>query len=127
MAARGVGAGLPRAAGGVRGAASRAQATRSVVAMSSTFEKDWLRKDLFVLGHSFLGWVLPCSIPVGAFGGQSLNGRFLDSIGQELSHFPDPPALQDEFWVLLAIWHVGLFLILTLGQIGYQGKKQGYW
>jgi len=107
--------------------ATRTQATRSVVAMSSTFEKDWLRKDLFALGHGYLGWVIPASIPVGALGGESLTSRFNASIVEELSHFPEPPALQDEFWVLCAVWHIGLFLVLTLGQIGYQGKKQGYW
>jgi hypothetical protein len=27
----------------------------------------------------------------------------------------------------LLTWHVGLFVTLTLGQVGAQGKKQEYW
>lgn len=24
-------------------------------------------------------------------------------------------------------WHVGLFIVLTLGQIGFKGRQDGYW
>jgi hypothetical protein len=27
----------------------------------------------------------------------------------------------------LITWHVGLFIVLTLGQIGFKGRKDGYW
>ena len=36
------------------------------------------------------------------------------------------PAIDSEFWLLMTTWHVGLFLTLLLGQIGWQGKKAGY-
>lgn len=28
--------------------------------------------------------------------------------------------------LLMITWHLGLFVTLTLGQIGFQGRKQGY-
>ena len=37
-----------------------------------------------------------------------------------------PPAVGNEFWLLMITWHVGLFTVLTLGQIGVQGRRQGY-
>jgi photosystem I subunit PsaO len=27
----------------------------------------------------------------------------------------------------MVTWHVGLFVTMLLGQVGVQGKKQGYW
>ena len=53
-------------------------------------------------------------------------GKFIGSMFDELSHFPKGPAMTDEFWLLMVTWHVGLFLTLLLGQIGWQGKKAGY-
>lgn len=29
--------------------------------------------------------------------------------------------------LLLVTYHIGLFLTLLLGQVGVQGRKQGYW
>ena len=74
----------------------------------------------------FAGWFLPSNIPVSAFGGKSLFGLFMESISENLAHFPTGPALDDKFWLYMITWHVGLFLTLTLGQIGIQGRKQGY-
>lgn len=54
-------------------------------------------------GASFLGWTLPSSIPVSAFGGQSLFGLLNASIAEELAHFPVGPALTDKFWLYLLV------------------------
>ena len=51
----------------------------------------------------------------------------MESIGQNLSHFPTGPALDDPFWLYFATYHIGLFTTLLLGQVGVQGRKQGYW
>jgi photosystem I subunit PsaO len=48
-------------------------------------------------------------------------------MGAELAHFPVGPAFNDEFWLLMITWHVGLFTTMFLGQIGVNGRKQGYW
>ncbi|KAL5216167.1 hypothetical protein ABZP36_007568 [Zizania latifolia] len=61
-----------------------------------TFQRDWLRRDLNVIGFGLIGWIAPSSIPV--IDGNSLTGLFFSSIGQELSHFPTPPALDSQFW-----------------------------
>jgi photosystem I subunit PsaO len=65
---------------------------------SQKFDSEWLRRDPFVFGISFLGWTVPSSIPVSAFGGNSLFGSFMGSITENLAHFPTPPALDDKFW-----------------------------
>lgn len=74
----------------------------------------------------FIGWVVPSNIPVPAFGGSSLFGLFMGSIGENLAKFPTGPALNDKFFLYLITWHVGLFVAMTLGQIGAQARKQGY-
>lgn len=51
---------------------------------------------------------------------------FADSIGQNLANFPQGPGLEDKFWLYLITWHLGLFSTMLLGQIGWQGRKQGY-
>lgn len=79
-----------------------------------------------MLGASFLGWTIPSSIPTSAFDGQSLFGLLNASIGEQLAHFPTGPALSDKFWLYLITWHIGLFLTMVLGQVGVQGRKQGY-
>lgn len=43
-------------------------------------------------------WTIPSNIPVSGFGGKSLFGLFTESIGQQLAHFPQGPALTDDFW-----------------------------
>lgn len=72
-------------------------------------------------------WTVPSSIPVGALGGDSLFGLLNKQIGAELAHFPSGPALDSPFWLYLVTWHVGLFATMLLGQVGVNGRKQGYW
>merc|ERR1712118_491817 len=105
---------------------SSSRGSTKVVRASSRFASNWLNADplIFVLG--FLGWTIPSAIPVSGFGGSSLFSKFISSIGEELAHFPKGPALNSDFWLYLVLYHVGLFLCLLLGQIGVQGRKQGY-
>jgi photosystem I subunit PsaO len=91
------------------------------------FDSNWLKTDPVVLGLGFAGWTLPSTIGVPSFGGESLFSLFTASISEELARFPAGPALGDKFWLYLITWHVGLFVTMTLGQIGAQGRKQGYW
>ncbi|KAM7272629.1 hypothetical protein ACFE04_027292 [Oxalis oulophora] len=89
-----------------------------------SFKGDWLRTDLNVIGFGIIGWLAPSSVP--AIDGKSLTGLFFDSIGTELAHFPTPPALSSQFWLWLVCWHLGLFITLTFGQIGFKGRSEGY-
>ncbi|EXB91242.1 hypothetical protein L484_016312 [Morus notabilis] len=88
------------------------------------FERDWLRRDFNVIGFGLIGWLAPSSIPV--INGKSLTGLFFESIGAELAHFPTPPALTSQFWLWLITWHLGLFIVLTFGQIGFKGRTEDY-
>ncbi|XP_019448861.1 PREDICTED: photosystem I subunit O-like [Lupinus angustifolius] len=88
------------------------------------FQRDWLRRDFNVIGFGLIGWLAPSSIP--AINGNSLSGLFFDSIGSELAHFPTPPALASPFWLWLVTWHLGLFITLTFGQIGFKGRTDKY-
>lgn len=88
------------------------------------FEQNWLRRDLNVIGFGLIGWLAPSSIPV--INGDSLTGLFFNSIGTELAHFPSPPALTSQFWLWLVTWHLGLFICLTFGQIGFKGRTEDY-
>ncbi|TQD73096.1 hypothetical protein C1H46_041366 [Malus baccata] len=89
-----------------------------------SFQRDWLRRDLNVIGFGLIGWLAPSSIPL--IGGKSLTGLFFESIGAELAHFPSPPALTSQFWLWLITWHLGLFITLTFGQIGFKGRTEDY-
>ncbi|KAK9842360.1 hypothetical protein WJX81_008491 [Elliptochloris bilobata] len=105
-----------------------ANAVRRPTVMSGTeYPNNWLNKDPLVFVLGFLGWTVPSTIGVSAFGGDSLFGLFTKSIGENLSHFPIGPKLTDKFWLLFALYHVGLFTTLLLGQIGVNGRRQGYW
>ncbi|XP_057455944.1 photosystem I subunit O [Lotus japonicus] len=102
---------------------------RQAVAMGNggrvkCFERNWLRTDFNVIGFGLIGWIAPSSIP--AIDGKSLTGLFFDSIGTELAHFPSPPALDSQFWLWLVTWHLGLFIVLTFGQIGFKGRTDEY-
>ncbi|KAE8682456.1 Photosystem I subunit O [Hibiscus syriacus] len=88
------------------------------------FERDWLRRDLNVIGFGLIGWPAPSSIP--AIDGKSLTGLFFESIGTELAHFPTPPALTSQFCLWLVLWHLGLFITLTFGQNGFKGRTEDY-
>ncbi|KAL1161354.1 hypothetical protein V6Z11_A07G128000 [Gossypium hirsutum] len=67
------------------------------------FERDWLRRDF-----------------------NSLTGLLFESIGTELAHFTTPPPLTSQFWLWLVLWHLGLFITLTFGQIGFKGRTEDY-
>ncbi|KAJ6798251.1 photosystem I subunit O [Iris pallida] len=77
-----------------------------------------------MIGFGLIGWLAPSSIP--AINGDSLMGLFLQSIRTELSHWPTGPALTSQFWLWLIIWHLGLFICLTFGQIGFKGRSENY-
>ncbi|KAG8495134.1 hypothetical protein CXB51_013222 [Gossypium anomalum] len=93
-------------------------------ACGGNFERDWLRRDFNVIGFGLIGWIAPSSIP--AIDGKSLTGLFFESIGAELAHFPTPPPLTSQFWLWLVLWHLGLFITLTFGQIGFKGRNEDY-
>ncbi|XP_073054813.1 photosystem I subunit O [Primulina eburnea] len=88
------------------------------------FQGDWLRTDLNVIGFGLIGWLAPSSIPI--INGNSLTGLFFSSIGPELAHWPTGPALNSPFWLLMITWHLGLFICLTFGQIGFKGRTEDY-
>ncbi len=100
---------------------------KAVVVRADADATNWIKKDPTVLMASAAGWFIPSNIGVGAFGGKSLFGLFTASIGENMAHFPTGPALDDKFWLYMVTWHVGLFVTMTLGQIGFQGRKQGCW
>ncbi|CAN6897844.1 unnamed protein product [Brassica oleracea] len=89
-----------------------------------TWWRNWLRRDLNVVGFGLIGWLAPSSIP--AINGKSLTGLFFKSIGNELAHFPTPPALTSQFWLWLVTWHLSLFICVTFGQIGFKGRTEDY-
>lgn len=107
----------------VRSPLRQAQASGGRITCMS-FPSDWLRRDLNVIGFGLIGWLVPSSVP--AIDGKSLTGLFFDSIGAELAHFPTPPALTSQFWLWLVCWHLGLFVTLTFGQIGFKGRTDNY-
>lgn len=72
-------------------------------------------------------WTAPSSIPVGAFNGNSLFGLLNAQIATELAHFPTGPSIDSPFWIYMTTWHIGLFATMLLGQVGVNGRKQGYW
>ena len=86
----------------------------------------WLRKDPLVLAIGFLGWTVPAASPSPSFDGGSLFGGLLAETSKGLAQFPTPPSIDSPFWIYLITYHVGLFVCLTLAQIGVQGRKQGY-
>jgi photosystem I subunit PsaO len=100
---------------------------KAVVVRADADATNWIKKDPTVLMASAAGWFIPSNIGVSAFGGKSLFGLLTASIGENMAHFPVGPALDDKFWLYMVTWHVGLFVTMTLGQIGFQGRKQGYW
>eukprot|EP01026_Neomeris_dumetosa_P029672 TRINITY_DN23_c0_g1_i3.p4 TRINITY_DN23_c0_g1~~TRINITY_DN23_c0_g1_i3.p4 ORF type:complete len:183 (+),score=5.14 TRINITY_DN23_c0_g1_i3:990-1538(+) len=98
-----------------------------VVRAGDMYPQDWLKVNPLVLVLGVVGWTVPSAIPVSGFGGNSLFGLLTAQIGTELAHFPTGPALDSPFWLYLVTWHVGLFLTMLLGQVGFQGRAQKYW
>ena len=74
-----------------------------VVKVAAASGYQWLNKNPLALVLGVVGWTLPASIGVPAFGGNSLFGAFTASISSELAHFPTGPALTDELYVLTFI------------------------
>ncbi|CAD7704899.1 unnamed protein product [Ostreobium quekettii] len=102
-------------------------ASRKVTSMSGKpFDRDWISSSPFAFMMGFIGWTAPSSIGVPAYDGNSLFGSLLGQIVKEWQHFPTGPALDSPFWLYLITWHLGLFVTLTLAQIGFNGNKQGY-
>jgi photosystem I subunit PsaO len=94
---------------------------------SSSSNYKWITLDPLAFGLGFLGWTVPASSPSPSFGGGSLFGELTGEISKGLSNFPTPPAMDSQFWLLLVLYHVGLFVTMTLAQIGIQARKQeGY-
>jgi len=116
-----------RPATAVRRVAPISRRVVTVRAAGSPYPSNWLNKEPLALVLGFLGWTVPSNIPVSAFGDKSLFGLLTGSIAENLAKFPQGPSLDDPFWLYLLTWHIGLFLTLTLGQIGINGRKQGYW
>mmetsp|Transcript_133021 Transcript_133021/g.323321 ORF Transcript_133021/g.323321 Transcript_133021/m.323321 type:complete len:144 (+) Transcript_133021:65-496(+) len=104
----------------------RGRATLAVASESKTFDDDWLKADTTVHLLTLFGWSIPSGIAIKAYGDTSLLAAFADSIGSNLANFPQGPGLDDKFWLYLITWHIGLFSTMLLGQIGWQGRKQGY-
>lgn len=97
-----------------------------IVAELKTFDDDWLKADTTVHLLTLFGWTIPSGVAIKAYGDTSLLAAFTDTIGSNLANFPQGPALDDKFWLYLITWHIGLFSTMLLGQIGWQGRKQGY-
>jgi len=93
---------------------------------SKTFDDDWLKADVTVHLLTLFGWTVPSGIAIKSYGDTSLLAAFSASIGENLANFPQGPGLEDKFWLYLLTWHIGLFSTMLLGQIGWQGRKQGY-
>ncbi|KAG7672332.1 hypothetical protein Ndes2526B_g09163 [Nannochloris sp. 'desiccata'] len=100
---------------------------RGPVRVSAAGGYQWLNKEPLALVIGFAGWFFPSNVGVQTFGGKSLFGAFMESISENLAHFPVGPGVTDKFWLLMITWHVGLFATLTLAQIGINGRKQEYW
>ncbi|GJQ15612.1 hypothetical protein GpartN1_g7810.t1 [Galdieria partita] len=78
-----------------------------------------------VIVVALLGWTLPASIPsnIPLLHGTGLTQAFFTSIQYNLAQWPKGPALDDPFWLYMVLWHVGLFIVLFFGTIGYGISK----
>ncbi|KAK4528484.1 hypothetical protein GAYE_SCF59G6428 [Galdieria yellowstonensis] len=79
-----------------------------------------------VIVIALLGWTLPASIPsnIPLLHGTGLTQAFFTSIQSNLAQWPKGPALDDPFWLYMILWHVGLFIVLFFGTIGYGISKK---
>ena len=103
------------------------RATKTVRSALKTFDDDWLKADVTVHLLTLFGWTIPSGVAIKSYGDTSLLAAFTESIGTNLANFPQGPGIEDKFWLYLITWHIGLFSTMLLGQIGWQGRKQGYW
>lgn len=104
----------------------RGRTALAVASEAKTFDDDWLKADTTVHLLTLFGWSVPSGVAIKAYGDTSLLAAFADSIGSNMANFPQGPGLDDKFWLYLITWHIGLFSTMLLGQIGWQGRKQGY-
>lgn len=74
---------------------------------------------------ALVGWIVPSSIPtnIPLTEGTGLSQAFFASMNTNLANWPKGPALDDPFWLLLVLWHVGMFATLIFGTIGYNLSK----
>jgi photosystem I protein PsaO len=112
----------------LRSAAPRVASPLSLQAKADFEISDGVKFELnpFVLAASFYGWVLPTvfipsNIPLYGSKGIGLTQALYNEITEHLATFPTPPAISDPFWVILFIWHSGLFATMIFGTIGYNG------
>ena len=68
----------------------------------TAFERDWLRNENAIIPLPVLlgtgSYTILSSIPVPAFPEGGFYGAFVSKIGEELAHFPTPPAADSDFW-----------------------------
>lgn len=78
-----------------------------------------------VLGLAIIGWIVPSSLPSGITltEGTGLSQAFFASMNANLAAFPRGPAGDDPFWLLMFLWHVGLFACMIFGTIGWNMRK----
>jgi len=78
-----------------------------------------------VIFLALAGWIVPSSIPfnIPLTGGKGLTPAFLASIQDNLSRWPKGPQVDDPFWTLFFVFHLGMFATLIFGTIGYNINK----
>lgn len=71
------------------------------------------------------GWIIPSSIPtsIPLTNGTGLSQAFFTSMNENLANWPKGPAMDDPFWLLMFLWHVGMFACLIFGTIGVNLNK----
>lgn len=81
--------------------------------------------DLTIVVLAMIGWIVPSSIPAGIplTNGGGLSQAFFASMNENLANWPKGPALDDPFWTLLVLWHIGMFACLIFGTIGVNLRK----
>ena len=99
---------------------------RAATMQKETFDPEWINANdhLLVIGSSLAAWTAATSTPMS--NGDTLFNAFHSAMIRELANFPQGPALDNDIWLYMTIWHFGVFVVMTLGTIGVQGRKQGY-
>ena len=129
----GVMVGAPRVGGARVVGAMRARAAvrsqRSVLRMEGGYELSegtMFDANPLVIGLAFIGWIVPSSLPsnIPLLEGKGLTPAFVAAIQENLAHWPKGPELADPFWLLLLLWHTGLFATLIFGSIGYNLRQK---
>ena len=74
---------------------------RAVRVMAASEGYKWLNQEPLAIALGFGGWFIPSNIAVSAFGGKSLFGCLTESISANLANFPQGPALDDKYVVVV--------------------------